>query len=250
MAAKAEKEEDQTIILKRVRLSFAHLFEPQKMTDNKTGKVRWSYTVNALIPKKLPDGTTNPVVKQLQDAMKKALEKTWPGEKKVIPPDRRCVRDGEPIDPDTIDPDVPGSGERNPLYEGYAGHIFVSANRSVEGPDVPNPVQLLGPRKTAVVNGKPAFPRLKKSDGMLYSGCFADVAIRIYGFDGRKLEVPDRINASLEAVKFVEHGEAFGAKPIDADNAFDEEDGDDDDDLMSGSTSAKPKPADDFDLDI
>lgn len=248
--AEKEKDDDQTVMLRNVRISFVHVFEPQKMVDKKTNQTRWAYNLNALIPKRLEDGTPNPMVKTLQDAMKKALEKTWPGQKKVIPPERRCVRDGEPIDPDTVDPDVPGSGERSPLYDGYAGHVFVSANRSVEGPDVPNPVQLLGPKKTAVVNGKPAFPRLKKSDGMLYSGCYADVIVRIYGYDGSKNEVPDRINASLEAVKFVKHGEAFGAKPIDADNAFEEEDDDDNDDLMSSAPAKAKAPADDFDLGI
>ncbi len=234
----ADKNKDQEIILKRVRLSFANLFEPQKFVDDKTGAVRWTYNVNGLIQKKLPDGSPNPQVKMLSDAMKRALDKTWPGTKKVIPPERRCVRDGEPIDPDTVDPDVPGSGERSPLYEGYEGCFFISANRTVDGPDVPNPVQLLGPRKTAKnAEGKPVFPRLKKSDGMLYSGCIADLVVRIYGYDGKKNNVPDRINASLEVVKFVEHGPAFGAKPVDADSILDEEDGDEGDDLSGAGNS-------------
>ena len=62
--------------------------------------------------------------------------------------------------------------------------------------------------------------------------------IRVYGYDGSKAENPDRVNASLEAIKFKRHGEAFGAKGVDADAAFDEEDDDDlDDDLVSGSGS-------------
>lgn len=241
-------EKDQEIILKGVRLSFVNLFKPQKFVDKKTGVERYTYNANILIPKKLPDGTPNPQVKVLGDAMKAALEKTWPGQKKVIPTDRRCVRDGEPIDPDTVDTDVPGSGDRIPLYDGYEGHFFVSANRGVDGPDAPNPVQLLGPKKTALdAQGRPCFPRLKQSDGLLYSGCYADVIIRIYGYDGSKTDVPDRVNASLEAVKFVRHGEAFGAKPVDADSLFDEEDGDDGmDDGIGGSASAGDDAADDL----
>jgi len=223
---------DQEIVLKAVRLSFCNLFAPQKFVDEKTGNERYTYNANLLIPKKLADGSINPQVAVLTDAMKAALAKTWPGQKKVIPSERRCVRDGEPIDPDSVDEDIPGSGTRVPLYEGYEGHYFVSANRGVDGPDAPNPVQLLGPKKTAKDSqGRPVFPTVRKSEGLLYSGCYADVIIRIYGYDGSKNNVPDRINASLEVVKFVRHGEAFGAKPVDANSLLDEED---DDDGMGG----------------
>lgn len=220
MAEKTDK--NQEIVLKDVRLSFVNLFSPQEFTDEITGNKRYTYNANLLLPKKLADGSPNPQVKILSDAMKAAIEATWTsgkdGKAKMIPPERRCVRDGEPIDPDTVDSDVPGSGTRVPLYEGYAGHFFVSANRSVKGPDAPNPVQLLDSRKGP--NGK--FPRLRESDGKLYSGCYVDAIIRIYGYDG-KGKNPDRVNASLEAVKFKRHGEAFGAKPVDADSLFDDE---------------------------
>jgi hypothetical protein len=217
------------LTLKGVRLSFLNVFAPQEFTDENTGTVRYTYNTNILIPKKLPDGGKNPMVAELNAALKKAIDTTWPGGDKKIPSERRCLRDGEPIDEDTKDPDVPGSGTRYPLYDGYAGHYFISANRphkTKAGKD--NPPQLLGPRKTARrEDGTPCFPRLKESDGLLYSGCFADVIIRIYGYDGKKDDNPDRVNANLEAIKFVRHGEAFGAKPVDADKAFDEEEGDD-----------------------
>lgn len=215
-------DKNQEIMLKDVRLSFVNLFAPQKFVDEQTGKERFIYNANLLVPKKLADGSPNPQVAVLSQAMKSALELGWPGQRKVIPPERRCVRDGEPIDPDTADPNVPGSGTRVPLYEGYEGHVFVSANRAVEAVDSPNPVQLLDSRKGP--DGK--FPRLTRASGKLYSGCYADVIVRIYPYDG-KGKNPDRLNASLEAVKFKRHGEAFGAKPVDADNLFDEEEADD-----------------------
>lgn len=214
------------------RLSFLNVFEPQEFIDEEKGTVRFTRNLNALIPKKLKDGSPNPLVKTLNEAVKKAIENTWPGGTKKIPPERRCVRDGEPIDPDTVDENVKGSGTRYPLYEGYEGHIFVSANKAVkaktreEASRSPNNVQCKGPRKTAKrADGTPCFPILTEADGLLYSGAYADVIIRIYGYDG-KGKNPDRVNASLEAIKFVRHGEAFGAKKVDADAAFDEEDGD------------------------
>lgn len=233
----AEKIKNVELVLKNVRLSFLHVFEPQVQVNEKTGKDSYSYSATALIPKKLADGTVNPQIKVIQEAMRTAQEGTWAGQSKSIPPDRRCFRDGEPIDPDTVDPDVPGSGARRALYDGYAGHMFLAAKRSIKNPAAPNPVQLLGPKKTAKDSqGRPCFPRLTEADGLLYSGAYADLIVRIYGYDGKKDGNPDRINASLEAIKFVRHGEAFGAKAVDADSMFDEEADDgfasDDDDII------------------
>ncbi|HEY3815455.1 MAG TPA: ssDNA-binding protein [Caulobacteraceae bacterium] len=232
------------IKLKGVRLSFLHAFEPQKFVDKDTGVVRWSYNTNILVPKKLEDGSKNPMVKVLSEAMKEVIEAKWPGQEKKIPTERRCVRDGEPIDQDTVDSDVPGSGSRYALYDGYEGHYYVSAAQAVESETSPNPVQLLGPKKTAKrEDGTPCFPRIRKEDGLLYSGCWADVIIRVYAYDGTKNNYPNRVNASLEAIKFVRHGEAFSAKPIDADAAFDEEE--DDEGFNGSGPAAASRPADD-----
>lgn len=230
------------INLKDVRLSFVNVFEPQEFVDKVTGHVSWKRNLSILVPKLLPNaitlsdgtvlpaGSKNPVVKQLAAAMKQAIENTWPGQDKKIPTDRRCVRDGEPIDADTVDPEVAGSGTRYALYEGYAGHIFVSANKGVkakskeEAVAAPMNVKVIGPRKTAKKeDGTPTFPTLRESDGLIYSGCYANVLIRIYGYDGKKDENPDRVNASLEIIQFKRHGDAFGAKAPDADAVMDEE---------------------------
>lgn len=232
--------------LKNVRGSFMHVVTPQERRNDAKQLTGYNFNGNFLVPKKIDDGSENPQVLILRDAMKTALEGTWPGQGKKIPAERRCVRDGEPKDEDT--------GERAPLYEGYEGCFFVSANRgvSIEEWDLikngkkDGPVQLLGPRKGP--DGK--FPRLKGSEAaaLFYSGAFFDVIIRVYGYDG-KGENPDRINASLEAIKFKRHGEAFGAKAVDADSAFDEEDDDDlDDDLTGGSSGGSSSKNEDDDM--
>lgn len=226
------------LTLKNVRGSFLNVVTPQKRTNDQKKLTGYTFNGNFLVPKKLEDGSDNPMVKQLSEAMKAALEARWPGAGKKIPPERRCVRDGEPVDPD--------SGEREALYDGYDGCFFVSANRNVTidewEQEKKNPVQLLGPKKDA--NGK--FPRLSGAEAskLFYSGAYFDVIIRIYGYDG-KGENPDRINASLEAVKFKRHGDAFGAKPVDADSMFDEEDDDDlGDDLTGGSSNGSSEDDD------
>jgi hypothetical protein len=223
------------IMFKDVRISYAWLFDPQERRDDKTKEiVGYNYSVNVLLDKK----QNKDLIDKTRAAMKAAKAAKWPGDKApMIPPERLCMRDGEPIDPDTVDPDVPGSGERKPISDGYAGMMFVSANKGVKNKDDPNPVQLIDSRKGP--NGK--FPRLRKADGKLYSGCYANVLVRIYAYDGSKNNNPNRINASLEAVQFVRHGEAFGAKPVDVESVFDDLGGEDGFD----ETSAKAAVADD-----
>lgn len=216
------------IKLKNVRGSFLNVFKPQKHTDEKTGNVSWSYN-GAWLLDKVKDKDQ---IKVLQDAMLAARDAKWPGAKKQIKAEHRCLRDGEPIDPDTIDPEKPGSGERTPLYDGYAGMMVLNSKRGVAGPDAPNPLTLIGPRKGK--DGK--FVRVTEADGLIYSGGFYNVIVRIYGYDGSKHGYSDRLNCSLEAIQFKAHGEPFGAKGINAESAFDEEEGEDD---IGGSTDGE-----------
>lgn len=229
------------LTLKNVRGSFMHVVVPQERKNDKKELTGYVFNGAFLVPKKLDDGSKNPMATQIAEGMKAALEGRWPGQGKKIPPERRCFRDGEPVDPD--------SGEREALYDGYEGCYYLSANRSVSieewKNEKKNPVQLLGPRKGA--DGK--FPRLSGAEAakLFYSGAYFDVIVRVYGYDG-KGENPDRINASLEAVKFKRHGEAFGAKPIDADSRFEEEDDDDLDDDLTGGSKPGSKAVDDDDM--
>ena len=200
------------VVLKGVRASFMNVVTPKARKSDAGDLTGYNFESSFLIPKE-----DDKQVEMLRAAMRQALEGRWPGQGMKIPADRRCVRDGEPKDPDT--------GEVSALYEGYDGCFFVSCNRGVSIDEwevqKKNPVQLLGPRKDA--DGK--FPRMSGPEASkhFYSGGYYDVVIRIYGYDGSKQGNPNRINASLEAVKFKGHGEAFGMKAVDADNLFDEE---------------------------
>jgi hypothetical protein len=185
----------------------------------------------------------------IKKAMKQAKEGTWGDSPPRFAPDQLPLRDGEP-------PEEEG-GERKPLYDGYAGMFFISANRPVKVDDYDLikqgkkkvPVKVIGPRKN---------PESQRFDIIAsetepyapYSGCFANVVIRIYGY------VPPvgssqkaRINASLEVVQFVRDGERFGARGVDVDSVMDEEDTDADD--MGGGdapAASNPQPADEFDI--
>lgn len=211
------------VLLKDVRLSFADIYEPKERTDDDGNVTGYQLSASLLVRK------DDPQVEALKKVMKDAIEATWPGQDKKIPADRRCVRDGEPKDED--------SGERYAKYEGYAGCFYVSANKGLKATTredavaevwAKNPVQILGPRKgpdgtfPILSPGHPDFP---------YSGCYVDAIVRIYGYDGTKAKGarkhPDRVNASLEAIKFKRHGDAFGSKPVDAQSKFEEEPADD-----------------------
>jgi len=229
------------IKLRRVPLSFADVWEAAESEDengNKTG--RFSVSTSVLLAKDTERGKAQ--IGAVREAMKMARTAEWGDDAPVIGADRLALQDGEPIDPNTADPDVPGSGERKARWDGYAGMMYVSAKRYLKAKNAEDaakelrekhPVQILGPRKTAVVDGKPAFPILKESDDLIYSGAVCDVIIQIYPYNGtgkgsNGKNLPHRINASLEAIKFVEHGTRLGGgKRIDAQSAFDEEDEDD-----------------------
>lgn len=230
--------------LKRVRLSFTDVFTPLQGKDNEGNPTdRFYMSTNILLDKNTDAGKAQ--IAAVRQAMKDARIAEWGDNPPVIKADCLCLRDGEPIDPDTVDDDGKG-GTRKALYDGYEGQMFISANKPVKSKDAPNPVQILGPRKTATdSSGKPCFPQLKESDGLIYAGCWADVIIQIYPYNATGKSHPSRINASLEAIKFVEHGTPFGAKKVDAQNAFDEEDAEDDDD--TSATGGAAASADAFD---
>lgn len=197
------------LLLKDVRGSFLNLFEPQENTSE-SGEITYSYNGAFLFDKE----TQRDQIDKVRDAIKEAIATTWPGQKITIPADRRCLRDGEPKDPDT--------GERVPLYDGYEGQMVLSARRTVKNKDAKNPIQIIGPRKGR--DGK--FPAV--GDDLVYSGAYFNILVRIYGFDGTAKKYPNRVNCSLEVVQFKRHGEPFGAKSVDA-NAVMEEDMDSDD---------------------
>lgn len=211
--------------LKNVRLSFDNLFEPQEQ-ETDAGAKSYSYNCVFLLDK-VKDADQ---IKMIQEAMVKARDAKWPGVKKSIAAEKRCLRDGEPADPDT--------GERAPLYDGYKGMMYLSAKRAVKSKDAANPVSLIGPRKGP--DGK--FPRVKESDGLLYGGAYVNAVVRVYAFDGSAKKYPDRINCSLEAIQHKAHGEAFGAKRVNADEAFEDEQGEDD---IGGAVAGKAAGIDD-----
>lgn len=227
MAEATKKDKNIEVKVKGVIASFMEVWTPQEQKNDAGEITGYSYKCNYLISKSTEAGKK--LILDIKDAMRQARDARWPpqdGVPKKFKADRMCLRDGDEED-----------------WEGYAGHMYLSGNRKVKGPTTPNPMALIGPRKVKdPATGEVKFPRLKESDGLLYSGCKVNSVVRIYGYDG-KGKFPDRINCSIEGIQFVEHGTPFGAKPINAEAAFDDE-GPEGEDAFDGP-GGKPAAGDD-----
>lgn len=248
------------IKLRKVRLSFCDVFEAIQGTDNDGNPTeRFYVSTSVLLDKASERGKAQ--IAAVRQAMKDARFAEWGDDAPSIPAERVCLQDGEPIDPNTVDDDVPGSGTRKARWEGYEGQMYISANRNMKAKNKEaaakeladnHPVQILGPRKTAKdKQGNAIFPTLSESDGLIYSGAYADVILQIYPYNGtgkggQGKNLPHRVNASLEAIKFVEHGTPFGGKKVDAQSAFDEEDDEEEDDTASSGASTAAVAEDPF----
>lgn len=180
--------------LRNVRLSFAHLFEPQVPKPDKDGKVgAATFNANFLVSKTTEQGKQN--AKLLKEAKERVIKAKWPKGDVKLKPEKLCTRDGD-----------------LESYDGYAGHLYVSARSPAD-----RPPDLVSNRR----GGDGKWIRVKPQDGLLYSGCYVNAIVRLWAQDN---EHGRRVNASIETVQFYSHGEAFGAQRVDADDAFDDED--------------------------
>lgn len=93
-----------------------------------------------------------------------------------------------------------GKGDTK-TYDGYAGMIYVSASNSTR-PTVVNR------RRDPVVEGDHEAP---------YSGSYVNATITLWLQNNKWGK---RINANLRGIQFVRDGEAFGARPADAETEF------------------------------
>jgi hypothetical protein len=184
-----------TLRLSAVRISYPHLFEPKGFNGGAP-----KYSAKFLIPK-----TDTVQVKKVADLIK-ALAAASYKDKKVPPPDKLCMRDG----------DQTGKDEE-------AGHWIVSASESTR----------------PVVVDRDRTP-LAAEDDVIFPGCYVNATINLWAQDN---QFGRRINANLHGVQFVKKGERLGGgrsraaademfDEVDASMFADEGDGADDDNVF------------------
>lgn len=222
----AEKTTIGEVLLRNVRLSFAHLLKPSddsiqvnKTTGEKT-TIKGSYQARFLMEKGSTDGEANvqKIKKAARDVKSQphpkgfgADESKWP----KIKPDRVCLRDGDLED-----------------WDGYEGNWYLAANSPVD-----RPPQIITNRKDA--DGK-WIPAEAGKAGNPFSGCYVNALVRLWVQNHETYG--KRINASLEVVQYLRDGPAFGAAPVDPNERFTDDmvgsegsiggDEEDDDDLI------------------
>lgn len=190
-----------------VRLSFADIFRPKSIKRKDGTQSDPKYSANALISK---DGkcpvTGKPLTAvymgkrmKIMDALKAAKMDAMGkklGEEKAktakVKPENYCVRDGDLEN-----------------WDGYEENYYLSGNNS----------------KAPKIVGKDKRP-LTADDGVMYSGCFVNMVYTMWcqlpGQSPSGDPKPMAVFASLEALQFVRGGDAFGAAPVDTDDAFDD----------------------------
>jgi len=181
------------ITLKNVRLAFPALWEP-KAVQGSTAK---KYSASLILP------MDHPQLAEIRKMLKAAATEKWSNKGEAVyktleATGKLCLR----------------NGDTKPEYEGFPGHMFISASSNVR------PSVFDRDRATLTADsGKP------------YSGCYVNASIEIWAQDN---QYGKRINAQLRGVQFFKDGDAFagGGRPAD-ENEFDDVSVDSTDDLSA-----------------
>lgn len=207
------------VVLKNVRLGFPKLWRAEKSTDTSKPK----YSAHGIIDPNTATGKAN--IEAIKAAQKHVAVAQW-GDKwqnvvKGLEKNRRSFRDGDAMVNDEGD-----------VYSGYSGMKFVAANRSEKQgrPDV---------------RDRQKQPTTEE-DGLVYAGCYVDMVVSFFTTT-KKDQGGNGLFASLELIRFRDHGEAFGGG-MSSDEALDMLDELDDDDDLDGEPETAGADIDDDDL--
>ena len=186
------------IFLSNVRLSFPHLAEPQRQINEQTGKERVSYNCEFIMPQDHPG-----FAQFMQKYGALALEK-WKEHAQtvmgMIQGDRktRCYGRGEEkVNKKTFQP-----------YDGYAGHVFITAGKDSQPQMIQADGQLIDPTNTM------AYQQLARK---MYGGCRINAAVKPWLQDNKHGR---GIRCDLIAVQFAGDDKAFGEGAVDASSMF------------------------------
>lgn len=163
------------------RLSFPHLFDPQRDDQGKNPKYNGIFIM----------AKDNPAIKEISDEIKRVAKEKWPQKheeilKRLKAGGKLCLR----------------NGDTKANYEGFEGNIYISASNKT-------PIKVFNRAGEMITEG---------CEGSPYAGCYVNVSVELWPQDSQKFG--QRINASLRAVQFVKDGESFGGGSVATDDEF------------------------------
>lgn len=178
------------LVLKNVRLSFPHLFTPTKSTEDGALKYRAAF----LMDPSTAQGRIN--INAIEAEVARVKTDKWKdkADKIKLKEDRMAYVAGD----DCVGAD---SGE---VYVGYEGMMVLKTANS---------------KRPQVVDG--SRTPITEEDDKIYAGCYVNAVVSLYAIND-VAKGGNGIFATVEAVQFSKHGEAFGAAPVDVYDAFDE----------------------------
>ncbi len=176
------------ILLKKVRLSFPHLFKADAFNGEGTPK----FSATFLIPK------GSEAAEAIEKEIRAVATATFGDKAKGVverqnASNRRLLKDGDTAD---------GLDKNGDQREGWAGHL------AIKGSNVRQPV----------VVGRDRKP-ITEEDGIIYGGCWVNAQLDIWA---QKNQFGSFVNCKLLAVQFWEDGDSFGTAASADLSAFDE----------------------------
>lgn len=186
----------EVIKLKGARLSFAKIWEPKAFHEGQTKRFEASFLI---------DPSSKAGQAQIATILEQAeiiLEEKFNGK---IPKSLEFGfgwADGTPVE-------IAGNKYHHKVmdYDGYEGMFFVTSANTVRPVIIDNKFE----------GGAPV--PLVEADGRPYSGCYVNGTITLWTQDNA---FGKRVNGNLRGIQFLKHGDAFGVKPADAAEEFDD----------------------------
>ncbi|KER02849.1 DUF2815 family protein [Photorhabdus temperata] len=167
--------------LNNVRLAFPDLFDATQVNGLGDFKFRATF----LIP------NDHPANAEIEAAIKKVATEKWGAKADSV---IKSIR-GNNMRFNYRD------GDEKSEYEGYAGHMYISASNKAR----------------PLVIDRDKTP-LTAADGRPYSGCYVDAAITLFAYDNQG----KGISASLGGVQFRKDGDAFAGGGVASEDDFDD----------------------------
>ena len=181
----------EVIKLAKARLSFARLFEPKAFREGQKARFEGTFLIDP--SSKAGQAQIDTILEEAEAVIKAKFQGKVPKTLKF----GFGYADGD-------DFKIGGVNFHSDVkeYDGYEGMFYVATANTT--------------RPTVVDRDRTP---LMVEDGKPYSGCYVNGTITLWAQDN---EYGQRVNGNLRGVQFFKDGEAFGVKPVDADEEFDD----------------------------